>query len=103
MIQNLARIATVVNSKLSHEMVVLESGNLVLRPTLDLQSALDFSIDAEPPNGDIDANGKVDGVDLGIMLGWWGVLPTNGTLHRPDQNRDFVINGADLGIILGNW
>lgn len=81
----------------------LESGNLVLRPSLDLQSALDFSIDAEPPDGDVNADGKVDGVDLGVMLGWWSQLPTDGTLHRPDQNRDFVINGADLGFILGNW
>ena len=83
--------------------MVLQSGAIVLRPHLDLQSALDFSIGATTPDGDVDANGTVDGADIGSMLGWWGFLPNDGTLHRADQNRDFTIDGSDLGIVLGNW
>jgi len=47
--------------------------------------------------GDLNANGRVDGQDIGMLLGNWG-NPGLG-----DLNRDGIVNGADLGILLGNW
>jgi hypothetical protein len=49
--------------------------------------------------GDLNADGSVNGVDLGIMLGAWGVDPDGGA----DLNRDGVVDGIDLGLLLGNW
>ncbi|MFO0873455.1 MAG: GC-type dockerin domain-anchored protein [Phycisphaerales bacterium] len=48
--------------------------------------------------GDIDGDGKVDGADLGILLGAWG---TNDA--AADLNGDGVVDGADLGVMLGAW
>ena len=87
----------------SSVLIPLEGGQIYACPELDLQSALDFGIFPYPPNGDVDADGDVDGADLGSMLGWWGQLPATGVLHRADQNGDFTINGADLGFLLGSW
>ncbi len=47
--------------------------------------------------GDLNCDGRVNGADLGIMLGDWG---TNGP---SDLNGDHVVNGSDLGIMLGEW
>jgi hypothetical protein len=49
--------------------------------------------------GDLDLDGRVDGNDLGIMLGWWGAV----NYPIGDLNFDGVIDGLDLGILLGNW
>ena len=49
--------------------------------------------------GDINGDGVVDGADLGILLGSWGVC-----VGCPaDLDRDGVVTGADLGLLLGNW
>ena len=46
---------------------------------------------------DLNADGVVDGVDLGALLGAWGAAgPT-------DLNGDGVTDGADLGVLLGAW
>ena len=84
-------------------LVPLANGQVFTCPELDLQSALDFGISVHQPNGDVDADGDVDGADLGRLLGWWGRLPATGELHRADQNADFAIDGSDLGIVLGSW
>jgi hypothetical protein len=39
----------------------------------------------------------VDGIDLGVLLGSWG-LP-----GAADLNADGFVDGIDLGILLGNW
>jgi hypothetical protein len=50
--------------------------------------------------GDLNADGTVNGLDLGIMLGSWGpVTPGN----PADVNGDGTVNGLDLGVLLGNW
>lgn len=49
--------------------------------------------------GDINADGKVDGADIAIVLGNWG--PCKGC--SADINNDGLIDGADLAIVLGNW
>lgn len=56
-----------------------------------------ISSDLETPClGDLDGNGKVDGGDLGMMLGAWG---TNDP--AADINRDGKVDGGDLGMLLG--
>lgn len=55
------------------------------------------------PQGDIDGDGYVTGADLTLLLGSWGVLPANGSLHGANLSPDDTINGADLSLLLGNW
>ena len=53
--------------------------------------------------GDMDGDGKVDGRDLAVLLGAWGPLPANGSLHNMNLIPDDLIDGADLSMILGSW
>ena len=48
--------------------------------------------------GDIDGNGAVDGIDLGLMLAAWGT-------KDPAANLDGfgVVGGPDLGLLLAGW
>jgi hypothetical protein len=46
---------------------------------------------------DIDANGAVNGADLSILLGQWGLTGS------ADIDANGIVNGADLSILLGNW
>lgn len=49
-------------------------------------------------DGDFDANGKVDAMDMAVLLGAW-----NTTNPCGDVNGNGVVNSADLAILLGNW
>ena len=51
------------------------------------------------PIGDLNNDGRVNGADLGTMLGAWG--PCNAC--AADLDRDGVVGGADLGQLLGAW
>jgi T5SS/PEP-CTERM-associated repeat protein len=51
-----------------------------------------------PVTGDINADGVVNGADLGLLLGAWGSSDP-----AADLNNDGIVNGADLGLLLGNW
>jgi hypothetical protein len=46
--------------------------------------------------GDLDGNGVVNGIDLGILLGAWGT-------NTYDLSGDGIISGPDLGLLLANW
>lgn len=48
-------------------------------------------------DGDVNRDGTVDGTDLAICLGFWG-LPGDS-----DANEDGTTDGADLTIVLANW
>lgn len=48
--------------------------------------------------GDIDANGVVDGADLGALLAGWGT-----SSRSVDLDGDGTVGGGDLGILLANW
>jgi hypothetical protein len=50
---------------------------------------------------DLNADGMVDGADLGTLFGEWGDCVVDCCLS--DLNLDGVVNGADLGILLGSW
>jgi uncharacterized membrane protein len=60
-----------------------------------------FVLDLRPAQpacpGDLNDDGDVNGLDLGILLGAWGQRGI------ADINQDGVVNGVDLGILLGNW
>ncbi len=47
---------------------------------------------------DLNGDGIVDGIDLGMLLGAW-----NATEGPADLNGDGVVNGIDLGLLLGAW
>lgn len=47
--------------------------------------------------GDFNGDGRVDGNDLGTLLGFWGVGSDG------DLNCDGRVDGSDLGTLLGNW
>ena len=51
--------------------------------------------------GDFNADGLVNGLDLGVMLSQWGVC--SGANCVCDIDGDGSVNGADLGLLLGDW
>jgi hypothetical protein len=51
--------------------------------------------------GDFNADGLVNGLDLGVMLSQWGVC--SGANCVCDLDGDGSVNGADLGLLLGDW
>ncbi|MFG0274139.1 MAG: hypothetical protein ACF8QF_03690 [Phycisphaerales bacterium] len=51
---------------------------------------------------DLNGDGLVDGADLGILLGAWGMCP-DGQPCPADFNADGFVDGADLGVLLGAW
>jgi predicted outer membrane repeat protein len=52
--------------------------------------------------GDLDANGVVDGADLGTLLSMWGPCP-EGSACLADLTGDGQVNGADLAALLAAW
>lgn len=48
--------------------------------------------------GDLDGDGRVDGIDLAILLGAWGLAGGDA-----DLDGDGFVGGADLAILLGGW
>lgn len=49
---------------------------------------------------DLDADGTVNGADLGLLLGMWGDCADG---CNADLNGDGVVDGADVGLLLGDW
>lgn len=53
---------------------------------------------------DINVDGVVDGVDMGLLLGNWGPNACGGSLCCPaDLNHDGQVDAADLGALLAAW
>ncbi|MFO0962309.1 MAG: hypothetical protein U0625_05320 [Phycisphaerales bacterium] len=52
-----------------------------------------------PRVGDVDGNGRVDGADLGRLLGDWGLAYGSPC----DLNRDNSVDGADLAILIAHF
>ena len=49
--------------------------------------------------GDLNADGVVDGIDLGMFTSLWG---TDGSLGG-DINGNGVVDGGDIALILSDW
>ena len=48
---------------------------------------------------DMNNDQRVNGSDLGVLLGAWGPCDD----CPADLNHDGHVGGSDLGILLGNW
>ena len=59
------------------------------------------TIDACECIADISGDGAVNGADMALLLGSWGIPPK--TLPQADLNGDGVVNGADLATLLAEW
>lgn len=57
------------------------------------------AVRAVPASGDLDGDGAVNGLDLGILLGAWGACAG----CAADMNGDGTVDGLDLGAMLGAW
>jgi len=70
---------------------------IAVNPSLDADN--NGVLDSCPAIGpaDLDGNGRVDGADLGLLLGNYNSSGIG------DINHDGVVNGADLGLLLGAW
>ena len=70
----------------------------------DAASTGPFNVLIAPPTApacpaDLNNDNVVNGADLGLLLGSWGVCPG----CPADLNNDGIVNGADLGLMLGSW
>ena len=80
------------------------NGNGISDATDIANGAMDWDADGTPDSceldaGDLNLNGVVNGQDLSILLGWWGISnPLYG-----DLNHDGTVNGIDMGIMLGRY
>ncbi len=68
-----------------------ESGDPTRRPLLTVVYT------PPPPVGDLNGDGKVNGADIGLLLGGWGGAGAS------DLAGNGVTDGADLALLLGNW
>jgi hypothetical protein len=52
-------------------------------------------------DADLDGDGDVDGADLSVVLGAWGVPTADPS--PADMNVDGIVDGADLAVVLNAW
>jgi hypothetical protein len=52
---------------------------------------------------DLFVDRAVDGIDLGVVLAYWGPTTSSQASQRADLNRDGFVDGADLGYLLSRW
>jgi opacity protein-like surface antigen len=60
----------------------------------------DEGVDCDPCLGDVNFDGIVNGADISVLLGFWGL---NGKPVAADINKDGSVDGADLAAMLGGW
>jgi len=73
-------------------------GNVVVAQSMSALLASACEWPGKPGNpADLNGDGSVDGVDLGVLLGNWGGS------GPADLSGDGTVDGVDLGILLGNW
>jgi hypothetical protein len=53
--------------------------------------------------GDIFADGRIDGGDLGVLLANWGVVNGSTGSQLSDLDASGLVDGSDLGILLYGW
>jgi hypothetical protein len=73
-------------------------GSVWSAPIVDLQPT--FSVLSVPcvVPGDLNRDGSVNGVDLGLVIGAWA---TDNPLY--DLDRNGIVAGGDLAILLSSW
>jgi subtilisin family serine protease len=65
---------------------------------LNAATAVEKAIASLSKPGDVDGDGVVDGLDLGLLLSAWETADAAADLDGNGQ-----VNGADLGILLADW
>ncbi|MDA0657389.1 MAG: aspartyl protease family protein [Planctomycetota bacterium] len=77
--------------------------------SLSLPSAFQWNVDYQATRlvlsvvsgilpGDVNGDGLVDGADVSVLFGSWGV-----SSGAADLTRDGFVDGADVGIVFANW
>jgi len=74
----------------------LAASTVMLEPGFLCVEAADI-----PIPGDFNHDGHVNGIDVAVVLGNWGICSAGVCVG--DITRDGQINGADLAILLSNW
>ena len=60
----------------------------------------DAGVDCDPCLADLNDDGIVNGADISVLLGFWGLT---GKGVAGDIVPDGTVNGADLAAVLGSW
>lgn len=53
--------------------------------------------------GDVAADGRVDGGDLGVLLANWGPVTSTALSRACDFDGNASVDGSDLGLLLAGW
>lgn len=72
------------------------------RDAAGLEMTVEIVDEPRPKLGDLNNDGFVNGFDLLILLGQWGMCPPRGECDA-DLNDDGSVDGFDLLILLSNW
>ncbi|MEC8321321.1 MAG: glycoside hydrolase family 16 protein [Planctomycetota bacterium] len=68
-------------------------------PNLAWATPDEYPVAIDPPSGgpaDLDGDGWVDGVDLGLLIAAWGA-------PQPDLDGSGAVDGGDFGVLLAAW
>jgi hypothetical protein len=57
----------------------------------------------DPAEADLDGDGSIDGADIGLLLGAWGLCPPGPLDCLFDLTGDGIIDGADLLVLFEAW
>lgn len=85
--------------KLTGGVAALLLGLLAMHPSAASACSVDWDEDGTASSADLDGDGKVDGVDLGILLTQWGAC----SRCASDFNGDGAVDCIDQEYLLGNW
>lgn len=87
--------------KLTGCIAALLLGLLAARPAVATGTvcSVDWDDDETFSSADLDGDGMVDGVDLGMLLAQWGACPRCAS----DFNGDGLVNCVDEEYLVGNW
>ncbi|MED5508539.1 MAG: dockerin type I domain-containing protein [Planctomycetota bacterium] len=70
-------------------------------PDFSWVTELSVELGEAPCVADLNGDRMVDGMDLSMVLAFWGTCPTGDC--PADFNRDGAITGADLSVLLSSW
>jgi hypothetical protein len=94
------RASRTLNGVFSNSPISYGSGNVYLWSVVYDRSTVSLQLDEIVPcPADLNADGMVDGADLGMLLGAWGPCKA----CPADLTNDDTVDGADLGTLLGAW
>jgi len=61
-------------------------------------SSVILSVTGARSPGDVNSDGRVDGLDIGILFGAWG-----NSSGSADVTRDGIVDGADIALVFSHW